>query len=103
MVRRFFLFAAIAVLAGGLIPAEAARRPHQPPPPPPGGEDPGDPGVSPASACGGLDSAEVTGLLNGAVTAVDFPTLAVAVVDRPGNVIGLWLRGSPSLAQQDEA
>jgi len=38
-----------------------------------------------------------------AVSAVDFPTLAVAVVDRPGNVIGLWLRGSPTTEQQDQA
>jgi uncharacterized protein GlcG (DUF336 family) len=96
------LAAVIAVLAGiaWIVPAEAARRPHPPPPPPP---SPGDPGPSPASACGGLDSTEVLALLNAAVTAVDFPTLAVAVVDRPGNVIGLWFRGSPTPAQQDEA
>jgi len=96
------LLAVTAVAAGMVVPAEA-RPPHRPPPPPPGsGEDPG-PAPSPSSSCGGLDSTEVTSLLNNAVTAVDFPTLAIAVVDRPGNVIGLWLRGSPTLAQQDQA
>jgi uncharacterized protein GlcG (DUF336 family) len=57
----------------------------------------------PASACDALSSTEVTGLLNAAASAVNFPTLAVAVVDRPGNVLGLYLQGSPTPAQQDEA
>jgi uncharacterized protein GlcG (DUF336 family) len=103
---RIVLFAMIAVIAVIAVmpamPAEA-RPPHRPPS---GGDDPGNPGgpgTAPASTCGGLDSTEVTGLLNNAVAAVDFPTLAVAVVDRPGNVIGLWLKGSPTLAQQDQA
>jgi uncharacterized protein GlcG (DUF336 family) len=43
------------------------------------------------------------GLLNAAAAAVNFPTLAVAVVDRPGNVLGLYLQGSPTPAQQDQA
>jgi len=94
----------LAILAGiaVTVPAEAVRRPH-PPPPPPSPGDPGDPGPSPASACGGLDATEVTALLQNAAVAVDFSTLAIAVVDRPGNVIGLWLKGSPTPAQQDEA
>jgi uncharacterized protein GlcG (DUF336 family) len=105
---RIFLFAAI-LAAGVLAPAEA-RPPHHPPPPPPppGGSNPGNPGgpgTEPASACGGLDSSEVTSLLNNAAMAVgsSFPTLAIAVVDRPGNVIGLYLLGSPTLDQQDHA
>jgi uncharacterized protein GlcG (DUF336 family) len=90
----------VALLA---VAAAEARPPHRPPPPPPGGGDDPGPVPNPSSTCGGLDSTEVTGLLNNAVTAVDFPTLAIAVVDRPGNVIGLWLKGSPTLAQQDQA
>lgn len=96
------LLVVAAVVSGTIVPAEA-RPPHRPPQPPPGGgEDPG-PAPNPSSNCGGLDATEVTSLLTNAVTAVDFPTLAIAVVDRPGNVIGLWLRGSPTLAQQDQA
>ena len=70
---------------------------HPPPPPPPGG------GGVPALSCDVLKATEVTGLLTAAASAIDFPTLAVAVVDRPGNVLGLYLQGSPTPAQQDEA
>src|ERR1700681_486011 len=100
---RIFVFAAIAAVAAGvLLPAEAEREPRQPPPRP-GGGDPGGPGTEPSSACGGLDSSEVTGLLTHAALAVGFPTLAIAVVDRPGNVIGLYLQGGPTLDQQNQA
>jgi uncharacterized protein GlcG (DUF336 family) len=98
-----------AVLAGiaVIVPAEAVRQPREPlPTPSPGGNDPsdpGDPGTNPATACATLSSTEVTALLQSAAAAVDFSTLAIAVVDRPGNVIGLWLKGSPAPAQQDEA
>jgi len=99
---RALFVAVLAALTAGTPGLAEPRVPHRPPPPPPSG-NPGEPGISPASACGGLDAAEVTSLLNNAVTAVDFPTLAIAVVDRPGNVIGLWLRGGPTPAQQDQA
>src|SRR5436305_14120197 len=100
---RVFLVAVLA--ASAIVAAAAGRRPRQPPPPPPspGGEDPGGPETNPASACGALSTAEVAGLLNAAASAVNFPTLAVAVVDRPGNVLGLYLQGSPTPAQQDQA
>jgi uncharacterized protein GlcG (DUF336 family) len=45
----------------------------------------------------------VTGLLNAAAASVDFPGLVVAVVDRPGNVLGLFVRGSATQDQQDLA
>jgi uncharacterized protein GlcG (DUF336 family) len=45
----------------------------------------------------------VTGLLQTAAAAVSFPTLAVAVVDRPGNVLGVYVQGSASLQVQDTA
>jgi uncharacterized protein GlcG (DUF336 family) len=92
----------VAVLAAGaIVPTAAARRPpHRPPPPPP---PPSPDGGTPAPSCDALKAAEVTGLLSAAASAVNFPTLAVAVVDRPGNVLGLYLQGNPSLAQQDQA
>src|SRR5436305_7136383 len=97
---RVFLVAVLA--ASAIVPAAAGRRPRQPPPPPPspGGGDPGGPETNPASACGALSAAEVTGLLNAAAAAVGFPTLAIAMVDRPGNVLGLYLQGSPPPAPQ---
>src|SRR3954452_23922079 len=98
---RVFLVAVFA--AGALIPAEA-RRPRRPPPPPPvsGGGDSGGT-VGAASACGALSPAEVSGLLAGAATAIGVPDLAVAVVDRPGNLLGLYVQGSPTPAQRETA
>jgi uncharacterized protein GlcG (DUF336 family) len=58
----------------------------------------------PAPSCdGALSSTEVTDLLNAAAASVDFPGLVVAVVDRPGNVLGLFVRGSATQGQQDLA
>jgi uncharacterized protein GlcG (DUF336 family) len=94
----------VAVLAAAAIaPAEAGRRPHRPPPGGGGGGGTGGPVINPLSSCGALTASEVTGLLNGAATAVGFPNLVVAVVDRPGNVLGLYLQGSPTLADEDLA
>jgi uncharacterized protein GlcG (DUF336 family) len=93
---RAFLVAVLAV--GMIVPSATARRPRRPPPPPP---SPGSGG--PAPSCGALETAEVTDLLKAAAAAVDFPTLAVAVVDRPGNLLGLYVQGSPTPAQQNEA
>ena len=45
----------------------------------------------------------MTALLNAAASAVSFPTLAVAVVDRLGNVLGVYVQGGPSLQVQDTA
>lgn len=50
-----------------------------------------------------MNPAEVMGLLNAAASAAGFPTMAVAVVDRPGNVLGLYVQGSPSLQVRDTA
>jgi uncharacterized protein GlcG (DUF336 family) len=94
---RALLVAALA--ASAIVPAASARRPRRPPPPPP--PSPGSGG--PAPSCDSLKAAEVTELLKAAVAAVAFPTLAVAVVDRPGNLLGLYVQGSPTPAQQNEA
>jgi uncharacterized protein GlcG (DUF336 family) len=94
-----------AWLLAGLLLAEgqdatAARRRRRPPAPPPS-EQP-SPGP-PAAVCGALTAAEVNGLILSAAVSVSFTTLAVAVVDRPGNVLGLYVLGSPSLQVQDQA
>src|SRR4051812_44534297 len=97
---RVFLVTVFA--AGALAPAEA-RRPRRPPPPPvSGGGDSGGT-VGAASACGALSPAEVSGLLAGAAAAIGVPDLAVAVVDRPGNLLGLYVQGSPTPAQRETA
>ena len=89
------------LLAGGMSSAEAKRRrPPKPSPPPP------PPALvctlPPAGGCNPLTVTEVDGLL-AAASSVAFPTLAVAVVDRPGNLLGLYTKGSPSLQVQDTA
>ncbi|HSK79152.1 MAG TPA: heme-binding protein [Thermoanaerobaculia bacterium] len=93
--------ALVALLVAGLAsPAEARRRrPPRPPAPKPG---------SPAAAtCPAgislLTAAEVDGLLTRAAASVDLPKLAVAVADRAGTVLGLYTKGSPTLAEQDTA
>jgi uncharacterized protein GlcG (DUF336 family) len=98
MLARAFLVAFLT--AGAIVPAASARRPRRPSPPPP--PSPGS-GGGPASSCDALNTDDVKGLLNAAAAAVDFPTLAVAVVDRPGNLLGLYIKGSPTPAQQNEA
>ena len=95
MLARAFLVAFLA--AGAIVPAASARRPRRPPPPPPPGSE------GSALSCDALKAAEVTDLLKAAAAAVAFPTLAVAVVDRPGNVLGLYVQGSPTPAQRNEA
>ncbi|HEV8582417.1 MAG TPA: heme-binding protein [Thermoanaerobaculia bacterium] len=50
-----------------------------------------------------MTTAEVNSLIVSAASSVNFTTLAVAVVDRPGNVLGLYVLGSPSLQVQDQA
>ncbi|MFL6260363.1 MAG: heme-binding protein [Thermoanaerobaculia bacterium] len=99
LIPRVLLVALLA--AGVLVPAAAGRRPRRPPPPPPPPTDGG--GAPVPSPCGALTSTEVTGLLNAAAASVDFPDLVVAVVDRPGNVLGLFTRGSAAQDQQDLA
>jgi uncharacterized protein GlcG (DUF336 family) len=86
------------LLAGGSGSASAARR--RPPQPAP---SPAAPAPPPAASCGALTPAEVDVLLVSAAAAIAFPNLAVAVVDRPGNVLGLYVVGSPSPQVQDTA
>jgi uncharacterized protein GlcG (DUF336 family) len=89
----------LGVLLAGSVEAKR-RRPRKPtpPPPPPALACP----LPPAAGCNPLTVAEVDGLL-AAASSVAFPALAVAVVDRPGNVLGLYVKGSPSLQVQDTA
>ena len=96
MRRPGILVLLVLVVAG---PAMAARRPRRPPPPPP----PPAEGGGPTPSCDALKTAEVTDLLRAAAAAIDFSTLVVAVVDRPGNLLGLYVKGSPTPAQQNEA
>ena len=86
--------------AGGEGSAEAQWRRNPPQPPAP---EPGEPAPPAAAVCGALTAAEVNGLILSAAASVNFTTLAVAVVDRSGNVLGVYVQGSPSLQVQDQA
>lgn len=90
----------LLVLMAAGAEGQRERRPRAPKPPP---VSQPEPSPAPAAICAALSPAEVSGLLNNAALAVGFPDLVVAVVDRPGNVLGLFVRGAPAMAQRDLA
>jgi uncharacterized protein GlcG (DUF336 family) len=96
----------LVLLITGWHDSAAARRRRPRKPPPPTSAEPPPAGaacpLAPAGGCNPLTAAEVDGLL-AAASSIAFSTLAVAVVDRPGNVLGLWVKGAPSLQVQDTA
>src|SRR5262249_15600481 len=55
------------------------------------------------TGCAALSAGEASALAQGAAASIDLAQYAVAVVDRPGNVLALYVKGSPGLADQDRA
>lgn len=91
---RTLLSAVLALLTAGLLAASQGWQLRSPPPPPGAGKAP------PLGAL--LNAGEVSALLQ-AAAAFNFPQVAVAVVDRPGNVLGVYATAGITPLERDTA
>jgi uncharacterized protein GlcG (DUF336 family) len=82
--------------------ASAAPRRYRKPPPPPPPPKNGPPPVCPDGQLA-LAAGEVAALAQAAAAAIDAPTLTVAVVDRAGQVLGLFRKPGTGAADDDRA